>query len=177
MPIQVKYILPDLDTCKKVRQALLQASIQDDAIQFLAKPGTALDGLNITSTMESTNMVHEGGKGVLYGMLFGLVSGIYVLMFPLWVTLSPAWYTNAPWYVILGTLILIGGVSMAFAATLLGVNVFNSNHQKYKQQIEAGQILMILSVPLYKARKMRTIIKSSMMDKHEKTILLNQTGT
>jgi hypothetical protein len=177
MPIKLKYILPDLDTCKKVRSALMKESIQDDGIQFLAKTGTKLDGLNVTSIIDSSNMVHEGGKGVMYGMLFGLISGIYVLTFPLWMTVSPAWYTNAPWFVVLGTLIIIGGICMAFGSALLGVNIFNTDLKKHKQKIEEGQILMILTVPLFKAHKMRQIIKSSLMDNKEKKIMLNQSGS
>lgn len=175
MHIKLKYMLPDLATCKRVRNALLLESITEKGIQFLAKSGTPLDGLNITSSLDSTNMIHEGGKGIIYGMLFGLVSGIYVLTFPLWVTVSPAWYNDAPWFIVLGILIFFGGISMAFAAMLLGVNIFNSDLKKFKPKIEKGEILMILTVPLQQAHKIRQLIKSSLLDNNAKTILLNQT--
>ncbi len=175
MHIKLKYMLPDLATCKRVRNALLVESIPEEGIQFLAKSGTPLEGLNITSNLDSTNMIHEGEKGIVYGMLFGLVSGIYVLTFPLWVTVSPAWYNYAPWFVVLGILILSGGIIMALAAMLLGVNIFNSDLKKFKAKIEKGEILMILTVTLQQAHKMRQLIKSSLLDNKAKTILLNQT--
>lgn len=174
MHIKLKYMLPDLATCKKVRNGLLLASIQEESIQFLAKSGTPLDGLNIASNFDSTNMIHEGEKGIIYGVVFGLISGVYVLTFPLWVTVSPAWYNDAPWFVIMGTLVFFGAISMAFAASLLGVNIFNTDLNKYKSDIEQGEILMMVSVPLCVAHKMRQIIKSSLMDKEAKGILLDQ---
>jgi hypothetical protein len=174
MHIKLKYILPDIATCKKVRNALLLESIQEESIQFVAKSGTPMESLNIASDLDSTNMIHEGEKGLVYGVAFGIVSGIYVLTFPLWVTVSPAWYNDAPWFVIMGILILFGSLAMAFGATLLGVNIFNTDLNQYKQKIEEGEILMMLTVPLHQAHKMRQIIKSSLMDNKSKKIMLNQ---
>lgn len=174
MQIKLKYMLPNVKTCKKVRTALLNASIPDESIKFIAKPETSTDGLNIASNLDSTNMLHEGGKGILYGMAFGLLSGIYVLTFPLWLTISPAWYSNAPWYVVIGILIFVGGVLMALAAALLGVNIVNTDLNKYKSKIDQGEILMIISVPLSQAHKMRQMIKSSLMESNIKTTLINQ---
>jgi hypothetical protein len=167
-------MLPDLDTCKEVRDALLIESIPEEAIQFIAKSGTTLEGLNTASNIDSTNMLHEGEKGIAYGMVFGLISGLYVITFPLWITVSPAWYSDAPWFVILGTLILIGGLMMAIGAALLGMNIFNSDLKQYKSKIEKGEILMILSVPIRHAHKMRLTIQSSLLNSKAKTLLLNQ---
>ena len=174
MQIKLKYMLPNVATCKKVRTALLNASIPEESIRFIAKPEKSLGGLNAASNLDSTNMIHEGEKGIVYGIILGLVSGIYVLTFPIWITASPAWYDDAPWYMVMGILIFLSAIIMAFGATLLGMNIFNTDLNRYKSEIDQGNILMIISVPLSQAHKMRKVIKSSLMEDKVKAILINQ---
>lgn len=90
MKTKINFMLPDLATAVKVRDALLLGLVENKYIHFLAKQATKLDDLNQTSAMEGSNLMHEGEKGILYGMGFGFLAGLSVLYFPDWITASPS---------------------------------------------------------------------------------------
>lgn len=159
MKIRMKFMMPDLGTSLKVRNALLLGLVENKHIHFFAKEGINLANLNHATSLESSNLMHEGEKGILYGMGFGLIAGLYVLFFPSWVKISPTWYTQSPWYIVLIVTIFSAAVMTAIGAALLGTNILNSDMNKYKDRIAKGEILMIVSVNLYTAHKVRNIVK------------------
>ena len=162
MKTKINFMLPDLATAVKVRDALLLGLVENKYIHFLAKQGTKLDDLNQTSAIEGSNLMHEGEKGILYGMGFGFLAGLSVLYFPDWITVSPSWYTQSYWYVVLIVTTLFGAIATAVGAALLGCNVFNSDIDQYKARIEKGEILMIVTVRLYEAHKVRNIVNKKL---------------
>ncbi|MDP3332742.1 MAG: hypothetical protein Q8S55_12290 [Methylococcaceae bacterium] len=158
MKIKLEFMLPNMETAYQARKEVLAASVDDKYIHFLAKPGTDLGSLQLATAFEGTNLMHEGERGVLYGAGFGLLAGLYVLKFPPWLTVSPAWYASSPWYVILAITIFVGAISVAIGAALLGVNIFNTDLNVHKYRINNGEILMIVTVPFYRVKKIRKVM-------------------
>ncbi|MES2579303.1 MAG: hypothetical protein V4552_02055 [Pseudomonadota bacterium] len=159
MNLKLKFLLPNIKAAHEASDAMLLARIEDKNVCFLAKPGVKLGNLRPASAIEATNAVHEGFRGVLLGAGIGLLGGLYVLYFPLWLTDSPPWFTNASPLTILVSTGLMGAAAAAFGAALLGVNLFNTDLNQFKKRIDKGAVLMIVSVPFNRASEIRQIVK------------------
>ncbi|PPD48906.1 MAG: hypothetical protein CTY14_00090 [Methylotenera sp.] len=162
MKTRIEFMMPNLETSIQVRSALLAGLVENKYIHFLANQETNLADLNKANAAEGSNFLHEGEKGILYGMGFGLLAGLYVLFVPSWLTSSPTWYSQSPWYIVLMVTISLGAILTAIGAALLGVNIFNTDLSKYKNRIAKGEILMIVSTDLYTIAKIRKIVKESL---------------
>ncbi|MES2498933.1 MAG: hypothetical protein V4605_10310 [Pseudomonadota bacterium] len=158
MNVKLKFLLHDVKTANQVRKELLLARVDDENIHFLAKPGTDLGQLRPATSMEKTNTLHEGERGILYGAIFGLLAGLYVLTTPPWITASPVWYTNSEWYVILAVTTISGAAFVAIGAALLGVNLLNSDLDRFKAKMAHGEVLAIVTIPFYRIKEIRKII-------------------
>ena len=76
-------------------------------------------------TAAKTHLRNEAQHGLWYGAGIGFVIGVYILFFPLWITVSPAWYTHAPWYAILAITTLSCMLVSGCGAAVLGAHVEN----------------------------------------------------
>ena len=160
MKMKLKFLLPNIKAANEACEKMLLARIDNNHIHFVAKEGTNLGKLQAATAIEKTNTIYEGCRGILIGAFLGLLGGLYVYIVPAWITYSPLWFTNAPWYVVLGTTSLVGAVSVALGAAMLGVNLFSSDLQSFKGKIEKGAILMIVAVPIERAKEIRGIMNT-----------------
>jgi len=153
------FILPDIGAANQAADKMLLARIDDSHIHFLAKPDTDLGLLKPATTSEKTNLVLDAWRGVYIGAFIGLLGGCYVLLFPPWMTVSPLWYSSAHWSVVLAITMLAGALAATIGAALIGVNLFNTDLNRFKDRINQGEILMIVRVPFYKVSKVRRIMQ------------------
>ncbi len=158
MKLKLTFLLEDLHAANKACEQMLQADISKSDIHFLAKPGTNLGLLQPATVVEKSNLVVDALRGILIGAVLGLLAGIYVLIFPAWMTETPAWYTFSAWYVVLSITTLIGAIFMAFASALIGAHLFNNHLGRYQSRINKGAILMIVRAPFYKVSRIRNLM-------------------
>jgi hypothetical protein len=159
MKIKLEFLLSDLKAANIACEKMLLARVENSNIHFLAKKDTDLGQLEGATAIEKTNMINEAGRGVLIGAGLGLLGGVYVLAVPAWITYSPLWFTDAHWSVILTITCIFGAVAVAAAYAMFGINIFNSDHKAFKTKIDNGAILMIVTVPIYRAKEIRNIMK------------------
>lgn len=88
-----------------------------------AKPLLADQPQDAQQLLANTKLMNEAWHGVWYGAGVGLLLGAYILYFPLWITVSPAWYTGAHWYVIMAITILTSTLVLGVGAAVLGAHV------------------------------------------------------
>ncbi len=154
MKPKLKFLLPDIKAANKAVEALLLARVDNKNISFIAKPGTDLGALQAANTLESTNMVNDGQRGLLIGAAIGLVVGLILYFTQPWIATS---------FGIHGVLIILigmifGAMSSALGAAVFGVNLFNTDLDKFKDKIEQGAILMIVTAPFQRANEIRKIV-------------------
>lgn len=159
MQRKLEFILPDIAAANQAADKMLLARIDDSCIHFLAKPNTDLGLLKPASTTEKTNVVSDAARGIFIGAFVGLLGGAYVLLFPPWMTASPLWYTSSHWSVVLAITMLTGALAATIGAALIGVNLFNTDLNRFKDRINQGAILMIVRVPFYKVGKVRRMMQ------------------
>ena len=154
MKPKLKFLLPDLQAANKAAESLLLARIDNKNISFVAKPDTDLGQLQAASTIESTNIVNDGERGLLIGAGIGLLIGLYMHYFQPWLTTS----MGVHWIVLVVIFTVLGALASAIGAAVFGVNLFNTDLNKFKDKIAAGAILMIVSVPLHRTNEVRKIV-------------------
>ncbi|MBC7755922.1 MAG: hypothetical protein H7Z20_04605 [Bdellovibrio sp.] len=151
---QLKFLLPDVQTANQASEALLLARIDDKNISFLAKPGTNLGKLHPASTLESTNMINGGERGLATGAAVGLIAGlISYFFFP---SFSQSLHVNE--WVLIGALMALGAALSAIGSAVFGVNLLNDDLAKYQKNIENGAILMIVSAPFQRSTEISKIV-------------------
>jgi hypothetical protein len=151
---QLKFLLPDIKSANEASEALLLARIDNKNICFLARPGTNLGQLQAANTLESTNVINEGEKGILIGATIGLVAGLIThFYFPI---IPQSLHIN--WMALIGALMVLGAALSAIGAAVFGVNFFNNDLAKYKSKIDEGAILMIVSAPFQRANDISRIV-------------------
>lgn len=150
----LKFLLPDITTANLAAKELLLAKVDNKNITFLAKPGTDLGELQTVSTLESTNAVNKGEKGILIGATIGLVFGLFTHYFQPWITES----INVHWTLLVGVLMLFGATISAIGAAIFGSNSFNKDLEKYKNRVDAGAVLMIVVSPFQRTNEITQII-------------------
>lgn len=151
---QLKFLLPDIKTANQASEALLLAKVDNKNICFLAKPGIDLGELQAASTLESTNIINEGEKGILIGATVGLLFGLYTHFFQPWITES----MHVHWMVLVGAIMVLGAAISAIGAAVFGSNLFNNDLKQYKQRIDDGAILMIVSAPFQRSGEITKIV-------------------
>ena len=65
---RLEFIFPDIKTAQRAWKELLLACVNNDCIHFIAKPDIELGKmLKRANVFESTDMIHQGMKGVFLG--------------------------------------------------------------------------------------------------------------
>jgi hypothetical protein len=129
---------------------LLLARVEANHIHFLARYGTALGDLPEANTMEKTDMIHGGEVGMALGAGLGLLAGMLAVLFP-------PWYVPVPWIAI-PICVLIGALAGAWWTGMVASAIPNTRLDAFKQQIELGRVLMMVSVPLRRAGEIRDLV-------------------
>ncbi len=134
------FILPDVPTARKVHNALLLARIDEARMHFIAREDVALGDLPAAGLLQKSDLVHGVQSGLLLGGLIGAVLGSLAGMLGY---LVPGLQGMA----ILGTA-LSGAFIGAFASSMIAINIPNTRHKTFAQEIAAGRILMLVEVPV-----------------------------
>jgi hypothetical protein len=130
------FLLPDLNTARKVVDELLLARIEERHIHVLAKEDTELQDLPKATLFQKSDFVHAVERGLALGGGTGAVAGLAAIVIPGMVLGGGA---------ILG--IALAGAGMgAWLAGMIGMDVPNSRLEEFESAINAGSILMMVDV-------------------------------
>jgi len=147
----LKFLLPDITTANQVAGSLMLASVDNENISVVAKPGTDLGQLQAANIIESTQIIHDDrddGRGILVGVALGLLVGTFIhyIQPKIAASMEMHWITVAV-------------ISMGMA--ILGIKFFGPKLKKYKDKIEAGAILLIVTTPFQRMNEIRLIVNKS----------------
>lgn len=145
MSLKLEFLFPNITSASRACKAMLLERINHKHMFFIAKDDAVLGNLNPANVFQKTDTLHEAYRGIFVGAGLGLLAGLLALAFP-------PWYNNADWSVILSITTLSGILTGVLGMALLGTCLSNSDYDKFSERIAKGQILMIIQVPISRAR-------------------------
>ena len=141
------FIMPDLPSARRMMDDLLLARIEERHIHFLARRGTAMDGLHEANHLQKSDLIHGAQVGLALGALLGVILGAIVVM---------TGATDDRWQIpiVLGAGIA-GAIFGAWVASMVGSAVPNSRLKQFESAIAAGKILVMADVPQQRVNEVR----------------------
>ena len=145
------FMLPDFESARSMLNEMLLARIEERHIHFLAKRGTLPADLPEASVLQKTDMVHGAELGLVIGGAVGALGGIVVVLMP------PAGVSLQLVTILLTA--LFGGFFGVWVSSMIGTQVPNSRLKIFQADIERGQVLMMVDVPLGKVSDIRELVR------------------
>lgn len=143
------FILPDSQTAKRIVELLLVARVPDKKIHLLSNDMNALQGLPVANVFQTTDLIHGLELGLILGGFTGIIAGIILSFIPGMILSS-------------GALILIatfcGAIIGAWASGMIGSNLKNTRLKPYQQEIDQGQILLMVDVKHSRVDEIRELV-------------------
>ena len=141
------WLLPDVESARRIADDLLLARVEDRHMHFLARPGVDLGPLHEASVLQKTDVRHAAISGSLLGALLGALAGWLLAQYPLE-----------------GFRIGVGGILLFtafgagfgfFASTLVGTSLPNSYLKQFERELADGRILVMVDVPLHRVEEVQ----------------------
>jgi len=145
------FMLPDFDSARSMLDEMLLARIEERHIHFLAKRGTLPHDLPEASVLQKTDVVHGAELGLVVGGVIGALGGLAAVLMP------PAGVSLQLVTILLTA--LFGGAFGVWVSSMIGTQVPNSRLKVFHADIERGQVLMMVDVPLGKVADIRELAR------------------
>ncbi|GGX41110.1 hypothetical protein [Saccharospirillum salsuginis] len=144
------YLTDDIDRAEHIARELEHNDIQDRHIHVLSQDevGLMTRHLHGATYLERLDILRRGLQGLITGLIAGLVM-LYIMAFAFNYTLAPS-----------------GQVALVALTTLLGswvgglVGFAHENHrlERFHEQVENGQHLIMIDVPPQEVNRVRAIL-------------------
>ena len=145
------FLLPDVDTVRKIVDELLLAHVPYEHIHVLARGDAQLDELPEAGIAQKTDLVPAIERGLAVGGTVGALAGLTALIFP------PVGLVAAGGAVLFGAL---GGAGFgAWVSAMIGVSLPNSHLTRFEAAIERGNVLMMVDVPKDRIEEFEDMIR------------------
>lgn len=145
------FLVPDVVVARQLVNELLLARIEERDINVIAKAGTPLEDLPEAGLKEKSDLVKAAQRGAAVGGATGLLAGLVAVAAP------PAGLVLGGGAVLATT--LFGAGFGAWASSLIGVSVPNTELKHFEQAVEAGQLLMLVDVPKDRVEEIASLVK------------------
>jgi hypothetical protein len=144
-------MLPDFNSARSMLSEMLLARVEARHLHFLAKRGTLPADLPEASVLQKTDMVHGAELGLVIGGAVGALGGIAAVLMP------PAGVSLQLVTILLTA--LFGAFFGVWVSSMIGTQVPNSRLKVFQADIERGQVLMMVDVPLGKVGEVRELAR------------------
>ena len=147
------FVMPDLASAIRTANDLLLARVEDRHMHFLGRRGMSLGELHEASYLQKSDLRHALWLGVGLGALCGMVLGVFLRLQPI---------GGVEFGV--GTFMLstLGGAAFgAWASTMVGMSAPNRDLVRFKPDIDAGRILLMLDVPASRVDEIHALVERS----------------
>jgi len=159
MSRRIYWLLPDRESAWATMDDLLLAGIEVRHIHFVGREGTDMTGLNVANVWQTSDVVRAGEMGLIVGAgVGGLLGALIAVHYPI-TGYEPQWG-------IAGGLAIAGAVFGAWTSTMIGVSIPSKRLERFTAQIEAGQILLMVDVPMLQVEKIEARLRALHPEAH-----------
>jgi hypothetical protein len=145
------FMVPDIDTANKVVDELLLKRVDEHHIHVVAKEGTPMGDLPEANLLQKSDFIPAMERGLAVGGITGLLAGIAAVTFP------PAGLILGGG-AILGTSLAGAGIG-AWLSGMIGMDVPNTQIEKFEQAIAKGELLMMVDIPKSRVEEIEALIQ------------------
>ena len=145
------FMVPDLDTAKTVVDELLLMRVDEHHIHVVAKEGTPMGDLPEANLLQKSDFIPAMERGLAVGGITGVLAGIAAVTFP------PAGLILGGG-AILGTSLAGAGIG-AWISGMIGMDVPNSQIEKFEDAIEKGEVLMMVDIPKTRVEEIEALVQ------------------
>lgn len=150
---RIYWLLPDLDSARATMDDLLLARIEARKIHFVAREGTNMAGLHAANVLQTSDVIRAAEIGLILGAGVGGLAGVLVAVFYPLVGDEPQWGL-AP------ALAIAGALFGTWSSTMIGVSTPSKRLARFAPQIEQGQILLMVDVPMWRVDAVEAALKA-----------------
>lgn len=144
-------MVPDIDTANTVVDELLLKRVDDHHIHVVAKEGTPMGDLPEANLLQKSDFIPAMERGLAVGGITGVLAGIAAVTFP------PAGLVLGGG-AILGTSLAGAGIG-AWISGMIGMDVPNSQIEKFEAAIDKGEVLMMIDIPKTRVEEIEALIQ------------------
>jgi len=145
------FMLPDIDTANTVVDELLLKRVDEHHIHVVAKEGTPMGDLPEANLLQKSDFIPAMERGLAVGGITGVLAGIAAVTFP------PAGLVLGGG-AILGTSLAGAGIG-AWISGMIGMDVPNTQIEKFEDAIEKGEVLMMIDIPKTRVEEIEALIQ------------------
>ena len=145
------FLVPDLDTANTVVDELLLKRVDEHHIHVVAKEGTPMGDLPEANLLQKSDFIPAMERGLAVGGITGVLAGIAAVTFP------PAGLVLGGG-AILGTSLAGAGIG-AWISGMIGMDVPNSQIEKFEDAIEKGEVLMMVDIPKTRVEEIEALVQ------------------
>jgi hypothetical protein len=159
MSRRIYWLLPDRDSAWATMDDLLLAGVEVGRIHFMAREGTDMTGLHVANVWQTSDVVRAAEMGLIIGAgVGGLFGALVAVHYPI-VGYEPQWGIAAG-------LAIAGGLFGAWTSTMIGVSIPSKRLARFSEQIEAGQILLMVDVPMQQVDRIQARLRGLHPEAH-----------
>ncbi len=145
------FMVPNVDTAKTVVDELLLKRVDEHHIHVVAKEGTPMGDLPEANLLQKSDFIPAMERGLAVGGITGVLAGIAAVTFP------PAGLVLGGG-AILGTSLAGAGIG-AWISGMIGMDVPNTQIQKFEDAIEKGEVLMMVDIPKTRVEEIEALVQ------------------
>lgn len=153
------FVIPNAQSCKHIVDELLLARIDIGHIHVVAEDDSKLADLPRANLFQKSDVVPAIERGITIGGGTGLFAGILAYSFQ-------SAGLDVGGFAILAICLAGGGIG-AWIAGMIGVDVPNSQLQKFYPALHEGNLLLMVDVTKSRAREIELMIQSHHPDAKE----------
>jgi hypothetical protein len=134
------WLLPDLASARRMVDDMLLARVEERHLHFVARKGTDMSGLHPANVLQTSDLIRSAERGLVIGGGSGAVIGAVLAWFYPVVGDPPQWG-------LVGVFMIVGALFGAWTSSMIGASVPSERLKRFRPQIDAGQILLMVDVP------------------------------
>jgi hypothetical protein len=147
---RIYFLVPNIETTKKIVDELLLARVEERHIHVLAKRGTPLEDLPEATFLQKTDFIPALEQGLALGGATGLLAGLVAISLPTGLVLGGG---------ALFAITLAGAGVGALMSSMVGSSIGNRRIEQFQEAMERGEFLLMVDVPRDRVEEIETIIK------------------
>jgi len=156
---RIYWLLPDLQSARRVMDDLLLARIENSHIHFMAREGVELTGLHEANLLQASDFVRSAQMGMVLGAALGAAAGALITFSSLGDAVSkPA---------LVAALAALGAGFGAWSASMIGASTPSRRLQRFQSALARGEILLMADVPALRVNEIEAMLHAKHQEGHD----------